>query len=72
MMARLSPVPGAKLVKIFCNRFGFSPLRREGSHVIMAGNGVEITVPIHEIGVGLLSKILKAAGISREDYQREL
>jgi predicted RNA binding protein YcfA (HicA-like mRNA interferase family) len=53
-------------------RLGFKPVRQRGSHVILKReDGKVIVVPVHggeEIGRGLLSKIIKDAGLTREEF----
>ncbi|KYH39204.1 MAG: hypothetical protein AYL30_000530 [Candidatus Hecatellales archaeon B24] len=65
---RLKPIRGGELIKILCRNFGFKVVRRKGSHVTLERDGVFVTVPVKEIGVGLLSRILRDCGIPREDY----
>ncbi len=57
-----------KLVKILCNEFGFRFLRQKGSHITLQKDRFYVTVPAHQIGVGLLSTILKDAGIGRNEF----
>jgi predicted RNA binding protein YcfA (HicA-like mRNA interferase family) len=53
-------------------RLGFKPVRQRGSHVILKReDGKVIVVPVHggeEIGRGLLSKIIKDADLTREEF----
>jgi predicted RNA binding protein YcfA (HicA-like mRNA interferase family) len=57
-------------------RLGFKPVRQRGSHVILKReDGKVIVVPVHggeEIGRGLLSKIIKDAGLTREEFLKLL
>ena len=65
-------VDGKKLIKIL-NKKGFISRRRKGSHVQMEDDeGKRVTIPVHqkEIGSDLLSKILRDAEISREEYEK--
>lgn len=72
-MPKLPVVSGVELVKTLVKSFGFRILRREGSHVTLTKNGISVTVPLHrEVDRGLLSGILKHAGISREELSRSL
>jgi len=67
----LRPVKGIKLIKVLA-KVGFFPVRQRGSHVILKhADGRVTVVPVHsgeEIGRGLLSRILKDVGMSREEY----
>lgn len=67
----LKPISANQLIKILA-AVGFTPVRRRGSHVILRHADGRITVvPVHEgeeIGKGLLSKIIKEAGLTREKY----
>jgi predicted RNA binding protein YcfA (HicA-like mRNA interferase family) len=67
-MPRLRPVDGKELIKILCNRFGFVKVRQKGSHVTLQRNGTFVTVPMKEIRVGLLTRILRDCDISRDDF----
>lgn len=50
---------GRELIKILCNKFGFVKVRQKGSHVTLQRNGTFVTVPIKEVRVGLLTRILR-------------
>jgi len=67
---KLRPIRGSDLVKIFCNRYGFSVVRRKGSHATLNKGPVYVTIPLKQIGVGLLSTILRDSGIPREEFLR--
>ena len=71
----LKPVKAERLIKVLAG-VGFQPVRQRGSHVILKhADGRVIVVPVHggeEIGRGLLSKILRDAGLMREEYLRLL
>lgn len=69
-MPRLRPIHGKDLIKILCNNFGFVAVRQKGSHVTLERNGTFVTVPLKEIQVGLLNRILKDCNISRDDFLR--
>ena len=70
---KLVLVYGKTLIKIL-NKRGFVAKRQQSSHMQLEDNeGRRVTVPIHagrEIGRGLLSKILRDAEISREEYEK--
>ena len=67
----LRPLPARKVIKIL-SRLGFKTVRQRGSHVILKHPDGRVTViPIHsgeDIGRGLLSKIIKDAKITREQF----
>lgn len=71
----LKPLPADKVIKVLV-RLGFKPLRQRGSHVIpKREDGKVIVIPVHrgeEIGRGLLSKIIKDTGLTREEFLRLL
>jgi predicted RNA binding protein YcfA (HicA-like mRNA interferase family) len=67
-LPRLRPIEGRELVKILCNEFGFVKVRQKGSHVTLQRNGTFVTVPIKEIRVGLLNRILEDCNISRNNF----
>lgn len=71
----LKPVSPKKLVKILA-KTGFQPLRQRGSHLLLRHpDGRSTVIPMHsgeDIGKGLLMKILKDVGLSKEDYLKLL
>ncbi len=67
-MPRLRPIEGRELVKILCNEYGFVKVRQKGSHVTLQRNGIFVTVPMKEIRIGLLNRILGDCRISRDDF----
>jgi predicted RNA binding protein YcfA (HicA-like mRNA interferase family) len=71
----LRPLPADKVVKVLV-KAGFKPVRQRGSHVILKRDDGRVTVvPIHrgeEIGRGLLSKIIKDAGLTKEEFLKLL
>jgi len=69
-LPRLRPIHGKDLVKILCNNFGFLTVRQKGSHVTLQRKDMFVTVPLKEIQVGLLNRILKDCRISRDDFLR--
>ena len=67
----LRPVQAEQLIKALA-KIGFKPVRQRGSHVILKHNDGRVTVvPIHrgeDIGRGLLSKIIKDAGLTTKEF----
>ncbi|MBI2543131.1 MAG: type II toxin-antitoxin system HicA family toxin [Candidatus Aenigmarchaeota archaeon] len=69
---KLVLVDGKTLIKIL-NKKGFTFKRQKGSHAQLEDNeDRRVTVPIHmkEIGRWLLSRILRDAEISRDEYEK--
>ncbi len=76
-MPILRKVSGEKLLKIFCNKLGFSVLRRKGSHVSIAkqipAGKIGTVIPMHpELKIGTLKAILKQAGVSEDEISEFL
>jgi len=76
-MPSLRKVSGEKLLKILCNKFGFSTLRRRGSHVSIAketlSGKIGTVIPMHkELKIGTLKVILKQSQISEDDLSQYL
>jgi len=71
----LRPLPAKKIVKIL-NKIGFETVRQKGSHLILKHPDGRVTVvPVHpgeQIGTGLLSKIIKDAKLTREEFLKLL
>lgn len=67
----LKPIQADRLIKILIH-VGFVPLRQRGSHVILRNkDGKLIVVPVHrgeKIGRGLLLRIIKESGLTRERF----
>ena len=70
--AKLTPVSWSELVRALQN-LGFDGPYHGGKHPFMVKGDLVLTIPnLHrkEIGVDLLTRILKQAGVSREDWFR--
>ena len=68
--SKLSPVSWPELVKRL-RTFGFDGPYHGGKHPYMIKDDLVLTIPnphSHEISVDLLARILKQAGISREEW----
>jgi predicted RNA binding protein YcfA (HicA-like mRNA interferase family) len=67
----LKPQPTKKAIKAL-SKLGFKIVRKRGSHVVMKHADGRLTViPVHageELGIGLLNKIIKDAGLSKEEF----
>ena len=74
-MTRLPSLTGQEVTKAL-GKAGFEMLRQKGSHAYLKHpDGRATVVPIHKgesIGRGLLTKILNAADLSREEFLRLL
>ena len=72
-MPRLPIVSGDEFAKAM-TRAGFEHVRTRGSHMILRHpSGLGITVPRHsDLPRGLMTGILRDAGVSREEFLRLL
>ena len=68
-MSKLPVVSGDDLIKVL-EKIGYRVVRQRGSHVRLKAPGKpSLTIPRHKtIKTGLLLKILKDAGLSREEF----
>jgi len=69
-VAELSPVSWAELVRKL-RRLGFDGPHQVGKHPFMVRGNIRLPIPNphrREVGVPLLSRILKRAGISKEEW----
>ncbi|MCL5877850.1 MAG: type II toxin-antitoxin system HicA family toxin [Candidatus Bathyarchaeota archaeon] len=71
----LKPQPATKVIKAL-SKLGFKIARKHGSHVVLKHPDGRLTVvPVHageEIGSGLLLKIIKDTGLSKEEFIEQL
>ncbi len=71
-MTKLVPISGKKLCKI-SEKLGFQKIHGKGSHVrFRHPDGRRTVVPVHaneDLGIGLLSAILKQVKLGREEYE---
>jgi predicted RNA binding protein YcfA (HicA-like mRNA interferase family) len=70
-MAALPVLSGRKTVGLF-EKDGWQVVRRRGSHIIMVkeGENVTLSVPDHkEIAKGTLRSLIRAAGMTVEEFQ---
>ena len=73
-MAKLPSVSGAEAIKAF-ERAGWHQDRQRGSHVVMlkAGEIASLSIPLHrEIAPGTLRSLIRAAGMTVEDFVKLL
>jgi len=69
-MPKLQPIKRSELVRRL-KMFGFEGPYVGGKHLYMLKNDIRLTIPNphkNEIGVDLLSRILKQAGIGRQEW----
>jgi len=69
----LKPQSSKKIIKAL-SKLGFKIVRKRGSHVVLKHSDGRLTVvPVHggeEIGTGLLNKIIKDTGLTKEEFVR--
>ncbi|MCZ7402099.1 MAG: type II toxin-antitoxin system HicA family toxin [Candidatus Methanoperedens sp.] len=73
-MSKLPIISGMEAMKAF-SRAGWIPHRQVGSHVVLRKEGSKVTlsVPKHkELKPGLLRELIKAAGLSVEEFEELL
>lgn len=69
-MPKLTPISWNKLIRCL-HHLGFEGPYRGGKHPYMIKGDLVLTIPNphrRDIGVGLLSRLLRQAGISREQW----
>ena len=70
-MPKLPALRGNEVIRVL-GKVGFQVIRQKGSHVRMKHeDGRVVTIPVHAgktIGLGLLSKILRDAELTREEF----
>jgi predicted RNA binding protein YcfA (HicA-like mRNA interferase family) len=70
-MPKLPALRGNEVIRVL-GKVGFQAIRQKGSHVRMRHeDGRVVTIPVHAgktIGIGLLSKILRDAELTREEF----
>jgi len=70
-MPRWAPIPRRKLIRAL-RSLGFEGPLSGGRHEFMVRNDVVVTIPNphrEDIGVGLLARILRQAGVGREEWE---
>lgn len=71
-MPKLPIISGMEAIKAF-SRAGWMPHRQVGSHVVLRKEGSKVTlsVPKHrELKPGLLRGLIKAAGLTVEEFEK--
>ena len=73
-MPKLPIISGIEAIKAF-SKAGWTPQRQVGSHVVLRKEGSKVTlsVPKHrELKPGLLRNLIKAAGLTVEEFEKLL
>jgi predicted RNA binding protein YcfA (HicA-like mRNA interferase family) len=73
-MPALPVLSGRKVVRVF-EKLGWEVARQRGSHIIMVKEGeiVTLSVPDHrEIAKGTLRSLIRTAGITVDEFVRQL
>ena len=76
-MPPLRKISGEKVVKILCNKLGFSISGKTGSHVRLSkmtpDGKIGTVVPMHkELKIGTLKGLLKLANVGIEEFSKYL
>ena len=76
-MPPLRKISGEKVVKILCNKLGFTISGKTGSHVRLSkmtpDGKIGTVVPMHkELKIGTLKGLLKLADIGIEEFSKYL
>ena len=69
-MARLANISGKEAARAF-QKAGWQPLGQVGSHLVLVKPGVRVnlSIPQHrELSVGTLRALIRAAGLTVEDF----
>ncbi len=69
-MAQLPRISGREVVTVF-ESFGWSQVRRSGSHMILVreGHPATLSVPDHkEVAKGTLRSLIRSAGITVDEF----
>lgn len=73
-MSKLPIISGIEAIKVF-SKAGWTPHRQVGSHVVLRKEGSKVTlsIPKHkELKPGLLRHLIKAAGLTVDDFEKLL
>lgn len=71
-MAKLPILSGREIVKIF-EGLGWEKSRQSGSHIVMVkpGHFATLSIPDHkEVAAGTLRSLIKAAGMTSDEFLR--
>ena len=72
-LPKFKPISGEKVIKILCNKFGFSISGRKGSHVRLSkqteDGKIGTVIPLHkELKLGTLRGALRLAKITLDEF----
>ena len=75
MPYQLKKQSGREVIKILVNKFGFTPRKTKGSHIVLIkfveSQKIGTVVPLHkELKITTLKGILKQAKLSEEEFAR--
>ncbi|MBD3261374.1 MAG: addiction module toxin, HicA family [Candidatus Altiarchaeales archaeon] len=73
-MTKLPVISGKQAVKAFHN-LGWKPVRQTGSHVILVKENSDVTLSIPQppaLKRGLLSRLIKDAKLTRQEFIKKL
>lgn len=71
-MPKLPRVSGKKTIRVL-ERLGFEQVRQRGSHVVLKKGVKGCVVPLHrELATGTLRGILRQAGVSSDEFRKNL
>jgi predicted RNA binding protein YcfA (HicA-like mRNA interferase family) len=73
-MSALPVISGRKAVRAFA-KLGWQVVRQRGSHIILVKEGeiATLSIPDHkEVAKGTLRSLIRAAGITVEEFMRQL
>ena len=71
-MHKLPIISGMTAIETF-EKMGFKKVRQRGSHVVLRKDNKGCVIPLHkELAIGTLKDILRQAGVSVEDFLKQL
>lgn len=71
-MTKLPILEGKEIIKVLA-KIGYRQVRQKGSHIRLQCIGRKsVTVPDHNVGRGLLRKILRDANLSPDEFSKLL
>ncbi len=71
-MHKLPIISGLTTIKTL-EKMGFKKVRQKGSHVVLRKDNKGCVIPLHkELAIGTLKGILRQAGVSVEDFLKQL
>ncbi len=76
-LPKYKPISGEKVIKILCNKFGFTITGRKGSHVRLSkqtkDGKIGTVIPLHkELKPGTLRGALRLAKIPIDEFYKQM